>query len=69
MVLEFFFGACCKCVVWSKVVVRNFCLDVNEDEMVVVLKKQGRQTLCAAKFFWIFTYVVGFAFGVYEALD
>ncbi len=33
------------------------------------LKKQGCQALCATKCFWIFTYVVGFAFKVYEALD
>jgi hypothetical protein len=69
MVLELFFGACCRCVVWSKVVVRIFYLDVNEDKMVVKLKKQECQALCIAKCFWIFIYVVGFAFGVYEALD
>ncbi len=67
--LSVFFCACCKCVVWSKVVVRIFCLDINEDRMVVELNKQGRQALCVPKCFWIFTYVVGFAFGVCEALD
>jgi hypothetical protein len=41
----FFFGACSGYVVWSKVFVRIFSSDVNEDGMVVELKKQGCQVL------------------------
>jgi hypothetical protein len=59
MALEFFFGACCGCHVWSKVALRIFCLDVNEDEMVVELKKQGRQAFCAMKCFWTFNLYCG----------
>ncbi len=36
----------------------DFCLDINEDRMVVELKKQGCQALYVARCFWIFTYVV-----------
>lgn len=35
-----------------------FCLDINEDRMVIELKKQGCQALYGARCFWIFTYVV-----------
>lgn len=40
--LNFFWCLLRMCCVWSKVVVRIFCLDVNEDKMVVEFKKEGR---------------------------
>ncbi len=36
---------------WSKVAMRIFSLDFNEDGMVVELKKQGHQALCITKCF------------------
>jgi len=39
--LSFFLCLLWMCYVWSKVVVKIFCLDVNENEMVVEFKKEG----------------------------
>jgi hypothetical protein len=56
--LNFFWCPLWMCCVWSKVAMRIFCLDINEDGMVVELMQQGCQVLCVARCFWIFTYVV-----------
>ncbi len=44
--LNFFWCPLWTCCVWSKVAMRIFCLDINEDGMVVELKQQG----CQARF-------------------
>jgi hypothetical protein len=42
MTFDFFWYMLWMYCVWSKVVVRIFCFDVNEKEMVVEFEKEGR---------------------------